>query len=228
MFLAVLERKRPVCFDNELLREEQMTKMTIYLGDKNVSSWSLRAWLMLLQTGTDFEAIFIKLDQPDTKEKIAKISPSKHVPVLKHGERVIWDSLSIGEYLAETFPRANLWPSDITMRAIARSISCEMHSGFQALRQYLPFNSQLRLTNHPIPEEAQRDIERIIRIWDECRICYGYKGSFLFGHFTIADAMFAPVAIRFLTYNVTLPPVAHEYVEKMMALPEIKMWCNDL
>src|SRR6476660_2374548 len=113
------------------MKRFSMSPITIYLGSKNISSWSLRAWLMLLQTGTDFDAIFISLDQADTKERILKVSPSGKVPVIKHGETVVWDSLAIGEYLAEAFPHAQLWPDDAKMRAHARSISCEMHSGFQ-------------------------------------------------------------------------------------------------
>lgn len=205
-----------------------MKKMMIYLGSKETSSWSLRAWLMLLQTGADFEAVFIQLDQPDSKEKIAKISPSQKVPVLKYGEDIIWDSLAIGEFLAEIFPAAELWPRDNNMRATARSISCEMHAGFHKLRKHLPFNSQERVQNHPIPVEAQKDIDRILQIWSDCRSRHADKGPFLFGKFTIADAMFAPVASRFLTYDVQLPKVASEYVKTIMALPEMKMWCNEV
>lgn len=205
-----------------------MKKITIYLGSKDLSSWSLRAWLMLLQTGADFEAVFIQLNQPDTKEKLAKISPSQKVPVLKYGDDVVWDSLAIGEFLAEKFPAAELWPSDYTMRATARSISCEMHAGFHQLREHLPFNAAARVQNHPIPAEAQKDIVRILQIWDDCRSRHTGKGPFLFGKFTIADAMFAPVASRFLTYNVELPKIASEYVRTIMALPEMKMWCNDV
>lgn len=205
-----------------------MNEIIMYFGSKNVSSWSLRAWLMLLQTGMDFDAVFIPLDQPDTKDRIAKISPSGKVPVLKHGEIVIWDSLAIGEYLAELFPHIHLWPVDKKMRAYARSISCEMHSGFQALRQCLPFNSQGRFANYPIPEEAKHDIDRVIQIWSDCRQRYANQGPLLFGKFTIADAMFAPVVNRFVTYNVSIPVMVQEYVDTIMLLPEMKMWCHDV
>ena len=107
-----------------------MESITIYLGSKNISSWSLRAWLMLLQTGVDFKAVFIELEQDNTREKIEKISPSGKVPVLQYGDNVVWDSLSIGEYLAENYPKAKLWPQNPYLRSIARSISCEMHAGF--------------------------------------------------------------------------------------------------
>lgn len=204
-----------------------MSKITIYLGSKNKSSWSLRAWLMLLQTGVDFEAVFIQLDQPDSKEKIAKISPSAKVPVLKHGDHVIWDSLAIGEYLAEVFPRAKLWPQDQNLRALARSISCEMHAGFQALRSNLPFNPQGKMAMD-ISNETHLEIQRVFHIWQECRTKYGEHGKFLFGNFTIADAMFAPITSRFITYNVDLPPLAKDYVGAIMELPEMKMWCNEV
>jgi glutathione S-transferase len=205
-----------------------MNEIIIYLGSKNVSSWSLRAWLMLLQTGADFDAAFIPLDQADTKDKIAKISPSGKVPVLKHGEMLIWDSLAIGEYLAETFPHVRLWPEDSKMRAHARSISCEMHSGFQMLRKHLPFDAQGRFANYIIPAAALPDIARVIDIWTDCRQRYANKGPLLFGKFTIADAMFAPVVNRFVTYNVAIPEVIQAYVDTVMALPEMKMWCHDV
>jgi glutathione S-transferase len=210
------------------MKRQYMSEIIIYLGSKNVSSWSLRAWLMLLQTGADFDAAFIPLDQPDTKDKIAKISPSGKVPVLKHGDTLIWDSLAIGEYLAETFPHVRLWPEDSIMRAHARSISCEMHSGFQMLRKHLPFDAQGRFANYSIPSEALPDIARIIHIWTDCRQRYANKGPLLFGKFTIADAMFAPVVNRFVTYNVAIPEIIQEYVDTVMALPEMRMWCHDV
>lgn len=205
-----------------------MNKITIYLGNKNVSSWSLRAWLMLLQAGTDFDAAFIPLNQSEAQERIARVSPSGKVPVLIHGDTIVWDSLAIGEYLAEIFPLAYLWPKDINVRAYARSISCEAHSGFYALCKHLPFDPQGRFANYPIPEEAERDIARVIQIWSECRHRHADQGSLLFGSFTIADAMFAPIASRFFTYNVAIPEVVQEYVDSIMLLPEMKMWCHDI
>lgn len=205
-----------------------MNDIIIYLGSKNISSWSLRAWLMLLQTGADFDAVFIPLDQADTKEKIDKVSPSGKVPALKHGDMIIWDSLAIGEYLAETFPHVYLWPKDSKMRAHARSISCEMHSGFHSLRKHLPFNAQDRFANYAIPQETLPEIARIIQIWMDCRQRYASEGPLLFGKFTIADAMFAPVVNRFVTYNVAIPEVIQAYVDTIMTLPEMKMWSQDV
>lgn len=205
-----------------------MESITIYLGSKTISSWSLRAWLMLLQTGADFKAVFIDLDQESAKEKIAKVSPSGQVPVLLFGDAVIWDSLSIGEFLAEEYPSAKLWPENSYSRSIARSISCEMHSGFHQLRKHLPFNTTVKIENYSVPDEAARDIARVIQIWEECLNQVNNPGPFLFGKFTIADAMFAPVAVRFLSYNILLPPKAENYVKTIMNLPEMQMWCNEI
>lgn len=205
-----------------------MESITIYLGSKNISSWSLRAWLMLLQTGVDFKAVFIELEQDNTREKIEKISPSGKVPVLQYGDNVVWDSLSIGEYLAENYPKAKLWPQNPYLRSIARSISCEIHAGFHELRKHLPFNSTVRIPNFMIPNDATKDVARVIQIWEECLNRPGNTGPFLFGHFTIADAMYAPVAVRFLNYSVLLPPMAEKYVQAIMELPEMQMWCNEI
>ncbi len=183
---------------------------------------------MLLQTATDFEAVFIQLDQPDTKEKIANISPSGKVPVLKHGDQLIWDSLAIGEYLAEVFPNALLWPKEAKSRALARSISAEMHAGFQSLRKHLPYNLEARFPYPDLLEETEREISRVIQIWQDCRLKHYSNGEFLFGSFTIADAMFAPVITRFITYNVPLPEIVQQYIASIMALPEMQMWCNDI
>lgn len=205
-----------------------MDEITLYLGDKNVSPWSLRAWLMLLQTGSDFKAVFLSLDQQDSKEKIANISPSRKIPVLQHGNFVVWESLAIGEYLAELFPQARLWPKDFNMRAHARSIACEMHAGFHHLRKDLPFDPQGRFVNYIVPAETDKEIQRIIQIWTDCLKRYATEGDFLFGRFSIADAMFAPVVTRFITYNVAVPEIVNEYMHQMMALPEMKMWCEEV
>ncbi len=203
-----------------------MDKLTIYLGTKNISSWSLRPWLALMQTGADFEEIVISLDQPDTKEKISKISPSGRVPLLKHGDLLVCDSLAICEYLAEIFPDTMLWPADKKARAHARSISAEMHAGFPELRKHLSVDVRARHKNYSIPDTANPDIERICQIWENCRTHYGKTGEFLFGHFTIADAMFAPVATRFITYDVKLPLIAQQYITTIMALPAMQQWCK--
>lgn len=201
-----------------------MEKMTIYLGTKNISSWSLRPWLALKHAGVAFDEILINLDQPDTKEKLLQASPSGKVPVLKHGNILIWDSLAICEYLAELFPNSKLWPQDQKTRAYARAISAEMHAGFPAMRQYLSMDIKNRFQNHPIPENAIKDIQRVLQIWQSCLDQNTQPGKFLFGDFTIADAMFAPVATRFITYDVKLPTFAEQYVNHIMSLPAMQEW----
>lgn len=203
-----------------------MSNLTLYIGTKNTSSWSLRAWLMMRLTGTDFSTQIIALDQHNTNAEILKISPSGKVPVLKHGKQIIWDTLAIAEYLAELYPQKNLWPKNSGDRAWARSISSEMHVGFSELRNYLPMSIKARHINHSIPQFAANDIKRIVDIWSECRNKFNSSGSFLFGDFTIADAMFAPVATRFITYDVQLPEIAIQYVNNIMKWPGMREWCD--
>jgi glutathione S-transferase len=201
-----------------------MSDFTLYVGSQNISSWSLRAWLMLKHADINFETVVIELNQPVSKQNLSKISPSAKVPVLKHKTQLIWDSLAIGEYLSEIFPEKNYWPLDLNARTFARSICCEMHSGFSALRQHLPFEVNARFNHHLIPPNAALDIQRIIQIWEQCRQAFHGKGPFLFGNFTIADAMFAPVAIRFRTYAIKLSQIASDYMNTILELPSMKEW----
>jgi glutathione S-transferase len=201
-----------------------MAQFTLVIGNKNYSSWSLRPWLVMKQSGIEFLEVRIPLDTPTTHQEILKYSPTGKVPVLKHGDLTIWDSLAICEYVAEVFPPANLWTQDGTKRAIARSISAEMHSGFANLRQHLPMNCRARFSRKEIPPKVQADIERITTIWRECREKFANEGDFLFGTFTIADAMFAPVALRFVTYDVKLDPISSAYVEQICTLPAMQEW----
>jgi len=202
-----------------------MPDLTLYIGDKNLSSWSLRPWLLLKQAGIPFAEKIIRLDRPGTKASILERSPSGLVPCLVDGDLVIWDSLAIAEYLAEAFPRKNLWPADRAARARARSISAEMHSGFTELRKNWPLKfSRIGLKHEP-PAGVARDIERIAAIWTETRRDFGAGGPFLFGGFSIADAMYAPVVSRFMTYGpVELPAAAAAYRETIAALPALKEW----
>ena len=194
-----------------------MADLTIYLGNKNYASWSLRAWLALKRTTVAFEEVVVPLYQPASRETVLKYSPSGRLPALKHGELTVWDSLAICEYLAESFPTFELWPKDPAMRAAARSVSAEMHSGFPALRQHLPMNIRSSFPG--------RDINRIMAIWRDCRIRGGEgRGDFLFGHFTIADAMYAPIVSRFRTYKVELEREAETYCDTIMAMPEMQEW----
>jgi glutathione S-transferase len=200
-----------------------MDELTLIIGNKNYSSWSLRPWLVLRQAGIPFGEIRIPLYTPGSKEQILRHSPSGKVPVLKHGEITVWDSLAICEYLAERFPEKKLWPADRQARAVARSISAEMHSGFTALRTHMSMNIRRALPGRGRTPESLADVARIVALWEDCRRS-GDGGPFLFGHFTVADAMYAPVALRFQTYAVELSPLARAYADTMLALPAMQEW----
>ncbi len=199
-------------------------EFSIIMGDKNLSSWSLRAWLMLKQVNVEFTEHIVKLYTTETRTEILKYSPSGKVPALIHNGNVIWDSLAIGEYLNELFPEAQLWPQDRDTRAYARSISNEMHSGFVNLRKMMPFrlNESKEL---PISDELASDIVQIENIWLDCCSKYSGSGQYLFNKFTIADAMFAPIVLRFKTYNyIPKNPVIHDYCETILNNSFIKEW----
>jgi len=203
-----------------------MPRLVLVIGNKNYSSWSLRPWLALRVAGLDFEELRIGLYQPDSREQILRHSPAGKVPILHDGDVTVWDSLAICEYAAELAPGAGLWPGDRAARAFARSISAEMHAGFAALRNALPMNLRIsgaRLAKRPSPE-AQADIARITAIFEECRARHGAGGEFLFGRFTIADAMFAPVATRFRSYSVPLPPRSQSYADALCSLAPMREW----
>ena len=201
-----------------------MADLTIYLGNKNYSSWSLRPWLALKRTTVAFDEVVIPLYQPGSRETVLKYSPSGRVPALRHGDVTVWDSLAICEYLAESFPTFGLWPKDAATRAAARSVSAEMHAGFAALRQQFPMNIRSNFPGREVTPEAQADINRIMAIWRDCRTRYGEGGEFLFGQFTIADAMFAPVVTRFRTYKIELEREADAYCEAILAMPAMQEW----
>ena len=202
-----------------------MADLTIYLGNRNYASWSLRAWLALKATGEDFAEEVIPILQPGSKETLLKYSPSGKVPALHHGDIVVWDSLAICGYLSERFPAAALWPADPAAKAVARSISAEMHAGFQALRAQFPMNIRSSFPGREVTPEAQADINRVMTIWRQCRTRYGAgNGDFLFGRFTIADAMYAPVVTRFRTYKIDLEREAEVYCEAIMTQPAMQEW----
>lgn len=203
-------------------------KFSLILGDKNLSSWSLRPWLILKHVGADFDEHIIKLRTTTTKSEILKYSPAGKVPILIHDNNVIWESLAIAEYLNELFPKSNLWPQDQIARAFARSISNEMHAGFMTLREMMPFCLN-EAKETPSFVGLDTDINRIINIWQDCRLKYSKPGEYLFGDFTIADAMFAPVVLRFKTYNYL--PVNHharDYYNTILNDPLIQEWAADL
>lgn len=200
-----------------------MSKLTLVIGNKNYSSWSLRPWLAMKQAGLDFAEIRIPLDTPTSHQEIRRYSPSGRVPVLLHNDLTIWESLAICEYVAGGFAQ-NLWPEDTAARAIARSVSTEMHAGFVSLRQNMPMDCRARHPGLGMNASVQADVDRITAIWRECREKFGDGGDLLFGHFTIADAMFAPVVSRFVTYGVQLDSVAQAYIEAVWALPAMQEW----
>lgn len=199
-------------------------KLKLIIGNKNYSSWSLRPWLAMKEFGIDFEEIRIPLYLPESSARIKQYSPSGKVPALLDDKIVVWDSLAIVEYLAENFPNFNWWPKDKIARSISRSISAEMHSGFVNLRQNMPMNCRARYPGKGMTPEVAKEIERITTIWQECRQKFGAEGQMLFGNFTIADAMYAPVVMRFLTYGVDLNPVCRSYADAIASLPAMQEW----
>jgi glutathione S-transferase len=200
--------------------------LTLVLGNKNYSSWSLRPYVALRQVGVPFEEKVIPLDQPQSAAEIARYSPSGRVPVLLDGDARIWDSLAICEYLNERFPQAHLWPADAAARATARSVSAEMHSGFQALREAMPMKIKESIPRADIPAPVRQDIARITALWADCRQRFGSGGPFLFGAFSIADAMYAPVVTRLRTYGVPLAGAAAEYSTAIWKLPAMQDWLS--
>lgn len=200
-----------------------MGQLTLVIGNKNYSSWSLRAWLAMKQAGIKFAEIKIPLDTPSTHQEIRKYSPTGLVPVLLDGDIKIWESLAICEYVAEKFATF-LWPKDWAARAVARAVSAEIHAGFPNLRQYMPMDCRGRYSVAGTTPEVKSEIVRINTIWRECREQFGAEGDMLFGKFTIADAMYAPVVSRFATYKIKLEPVAQAYADAVWALPDMQEW----
>jgi glutathione S-transferase len=201
-----------------------MSTCTLVIGNRNYSSWSLRGWLAASQSGIDFETELVRLSEPGSQAVLLRHSPAGRVPVLRHGERVVWDSLAIIEYLAELCPHAGLWPADTDARATARSIAAEMHSGFAALRANMPMNLRKALPGKGRGPGVASDIERIGAIWREARRRFGGEGPFLFGPYCAADAMYTPVAARFRTYGVTLDPACQVYADAALTWPAFLAW----
>jgi glutathione S-transferase len=199
--------------------------LKLVIGNKNYSSWSMRPWLALRATHIPFEEIFIPLYTGEAdKNRILGFTRSGKVPALIDGDITVWDSLAIIEYLAERFPEARLWPQDRAARAHARSISAEMHSGFLPLRNECGMNLHRPVRSVTLSADARANVARIEQIWTECRERYGKQGPFLFGAFTAADAMYAPVVHRFRTYAIKVAPAAQAYVDAMMAQPAFAEW----
>ena len=201
-----------------------MDGLVLIIGNKNYSSWSLRAWLLLKQLDISFGEVRIPLDTHAWKREIGRYSPSRMVPVLKNGGHVVWDSLAVCEYASEQFGEGRGWPQSVEARAAARSVSAEMHSGFATLRRALPMDCRRRVAGFRAPEDAAKDIRRIRQIWRWCRETWGGDGEFLFGDFCIADAMYAPVVSRFQTYGVRMGPIEKAYMDAVMGLDAMQEW----
>jgi glutathione S-transferase len=197
---------------------------TLFIANKLYSSWSLRPWLLLKQAGIAFDEVLIPLGQPDTRERILQHSPAGRVPVLRDGDVTVWDSLAIAEYAAERWPEARIWPKDRRARALARSISAEMHSGFQALRSACPMNLGKRFGAKDRGDAVAKDVARIETMWRDARARFGGDGPFLFGAFSAADAMYAPVVTRFDTYSLPVAPDTRAYMDAILSLPAFGEW----
>jgi len=197
---------------------------SLVIGNKNYSSWSLRAWLLFAETGIEFFEQRVPLDIESTAAELARFSPSGRVPVLLLDDEVIWDTLAIAETVAERWPEKELWPADAAARAHARSISAEMHAGFAPLREAMPMNCRAMGRKVSIPDDLATDINRIFDIWSDCQRRYHSAGDWLFGKFSIADAMFAPVVLRFRTYGINLPESASVYPERLLNSESMQNW----
>jgi glutathione S-transferase len=199
-------------------------QLKLAIANKNYSSWSMRPWVLLTQAGIAFEEIQLKFSDSGKVAGIEPYSPTRQVPVLIVDGEPVWDSLAIAEAVAELFPHKQLWPAEPRARQIARSICAEMHGGFRDLRGAMPVNIRASLPGKGMSPAVQRDIDRIVEIWESCRARFGNGGELLFGQFTAADAYYAPVATRFLTYAVTLPPAAQRYAGALLQLPAVREW----
>jgi len=203
-----------------------MSSLTLVIGNKNYSSWSLRPWVFLKQNGIVFNEVRVPLFVETSNDQLAQYNSDFKVPVLQDDDLLIWDSLSILEYLSENYLQSRGWPEDPQARAVARSVSCEMHSSFMNVRNELPMNCRKRFENVVLTAEAEREIERISALWQQCRSQYGGGGEWLFGNYSIADAMFAPIALRFYGYHISLGDVEASYVNNVLKQACIIEWVD--
>ncbi len=199
-----------------------MTQLRLIIGNKNYSSWSLRPWLLLRHLGLAFEEQQILLDLPDSSAKLLAVNPAGRVPALRHGELLVWDSLAIGEYLCELAGKG--LPRERAARAVARSVCAEMHSGFQALRTLWPMNARALGRKTEVTAPLRRDIARVDELWQSCRQQHGGAGPWLFGEYSLADAMYAPVVLRFRTYGAAVSSVAQQYMATVVADAPLQEW----
>ena len=201
-----------------------MSDLTLIIGNKNYSSWSLRPWVFMKHYQIPFQEKRIALFTDTTADELAPYNSDFKVPVLKDGDFLVWDSLAILEYVSETYLSSKGWPRDTQARALARAISCEMHSSFVNVRRELPMNVRKKFYHVTPSSEAEREIERIKALWRQCRTKYGAGGEWLFGEYSIADAMFAPIALRFEGYSIPLAGIEASYVQSVMQQPCIIEW----
>jgi glutathione S-transferase len=199
-----------------------MTELVLTMGNRNYSSWSLRPWILMKHLGLRFAERVLPLDTPDFARAVASSSPTRRVPVLRHGELQVWDSLAICEYACELAGRG--WPADRAARAVARSVCAEMHSGFSILRSQWPMNARALDRRTPVNRERTMDIARIEEIWGDCRQRFGDEGPWLFGEYSVADAMYAPVALRFRTYGATLAEASNTYMMTVLDDAPMREW----
>jgi glutathione S-transferase len=202
-----------------------MSAITLVIGNKNYSSWSLRPWMLMRHLGLAFDELQIPLSRPDTPALIAQYSPSGRVPVLRHGTLTVWESIAIGEYLCEL--TGNGLPTERPARALARVVSAEMHAGFGALRQQWPMNARATGRRTPMSAALSADIQRIDSLWSYCRQGFGANGPWLFGDYSLADAMYAPVALRFRSYGAALSPAARSYLDTVLQDAPLQQWLAD-
>ena len=199
-----------------------MAPLTLIIGNKNYSSWSLRPWLFLKHVGLEFQEILIPLDTPETREQLERQTPSGRVPVLRQGTLCVWDSLAICEYIAELSGQG--WPQAREARAVARAVCAEMHSGFSSLRSLWPMNARARNRRTAITAALEADVERIDEIWNDCRGRFGGGGPWLFGEYGVADAMYAPVVLRFNTYAARISQTARWYMASVLEDAPLQEW----
>lgn len=199
-----------------------MAPLTLVIGNRTYSSWSLRAWVLMKHLDVKFAEVVIPLDSAETREQIEQYGPSGRVPVLRHGDVCVWDSLAICEYVAELTGKG--WPADSHARAVARAVSAEMHSGFTTLRSLWPMNARARNRRTAVPAALTADVERIDELWNDCRSRFGAAGPWLFGEYSIADAMYAPVVLRFNTYGAHISPTARWYMATTLEDAALQEW----
>ena len=203
-----------------------MARLKLVIANKNYSSWSMRAWVLLRQVEIDFEEVQLGFNPDVSVVGIERYSVAGKVPVLVVDGEPVWDSLAICETVAELFPEKRIWPSGKRARQVSRSVCAEMHSSFQAMRNSMPMNVRGKYAGKGMNPDTRRDIDRVVSIWEDCRRNFGGDGDLLFGDFSAADAYFAPVAMRFATYAVELPPVAQAYAESLRALRSVREWTD--